>query len=164
MDQCLCAIEWCYGTPEVYTSLTSTTRTDGRRVNPARRSPGMTIPNRDAVLCDLIVHTHMDVGDQITPGIVRHEEEETMPIWKLEPQNPDSPHWQASTYEGTVIVRAASEQDARHVVMQAFTKGSPQVEDTLLNPWGQEPLVFCTRVHDSGYDEDGQDEVLEPTD
>jgi hypothetical protein len=85
-----------------------------------------------------------------------------MPIWKLEPQNPDSPHWQASTYQGPVIVRAASEQEARHLAMQRFAKAGQRAEDTLLDPWGQEPLVFCTRLHDTRYDEDGKDEVLEP--
>jgi hypothetical protein len=85
-----------------------------------------------------------------------------MSIWKLEPQQADSPHWQASTYYGPVTVRAASEQEARHLAAQHFAKGSARAEDTLLNPWGQEPLVLCTRVQGSGYGEEGKDEILEP--
>lgn len=89
-----------------------------------------------------------------------------MPIWKLEPQNVDSPHWQASLYKGPVIVRAASEQEARHLAMQRFRSATAERagQDTLLNPWSQEPLVICTQVLHTGYDEAGKDEVLEPRD
>lgn len=85
-----------------------------------------------------------------------------MSIWKLEPQQADSPHWQASTYQGPVTVRAASEQEARHLAAQHFAKGGGRAEDTLLNPWSQEPLVLCMRVQESGYGEEGKDEILEP--
>jgi len=85
-----------------------------------------------------------------------------MPIWKLEPQQTDSPHWQASTYQGLVTIRAASEQEARHLASQHFAKGDGRAEDTLLNPWSQELLVLCTRVQKSGYSEAGKDEILEP--
>jgi hypothetical protein len=87
-----------------------------------------------------------------------------MPIWKLEPQNVDSPHWQASTYQGPVMVRAASEIEARHLAAQRFGSATAARagEDTLLNPWSQEPLVLCTRVLHTGYDDAGKEEVLEP--
>jgi hypothetical protein len=45
---------------------------------------------------------------------------------------------------------------------QHFAKGDGRVEDTLLNPWSQEPLVLCTRVRESEYDEEGKDKILEP--
>lgn len=85
-----------------------------------------------------------------------------MPIWRLEPQQVDSPHWQASTYQGTAIVRAASEQEARYLASQHFAKASQRADDTLLNPWSQELLVLCTHVLGTEHPEDGKDEILEP--
>ena len=87
-----------------------------------------------------------------------------MPIWKLEPQDVDSPHWQASSYRGPVMVRAASEVEARRLAAQRFESAAAERAgpDTLVNPWSHEPLVLCTRVLHTGYDEAGREEVLEP--
>src|SRR5690242_14744573 len=39
----------------------------------------------------------------------------SMPFWRLLPSDSTSDHWRASTYTGEVIVRAASEADARSI-------------------------------------------------
>ena len=36
-----------------------------------------------------------------------------MPLWQLLPIDSTSDHWRASTYQGEVLVRAASEAEAR---------------------------------------------------
>lgn len=47
---------------------------------------------------------------------------EQLKIYKLEPyaDTLDSLHWQASTYQGPVTIRAATEDRARMIAMQAF--------------------------------------------
>jgi hypothetical protein len=87
-----------------------------------------------------------------------------MPIWKLEPKHLDSLHWHASTYRGEVVVRATTEDAARNMATRAFGTGAVgQLGDpTLRNPWNQGELVTCIRMEDSGYDENGPDELLLP--
>ena len=38
-----------------------------------------------------------------------------MPIWKLDPINPDDEHWTASRYVGPLFVRAADDDGAREL-------------------------------------------------
>ncbi len=43
-----------------------------------------------------------------------------MHIWRLKALKLGSPHWEASTNQGDVIVRAESEANARHLAAKAF--------------------------------------------
>ena len=89
-----------------------------------------------------------------------------MPIWRLTPipafrENPD---WQASTYQGDVLVRA---DDARHARLRTTNRfgiaGSlPLGGGTPRNPWTQERLVTCTQEADSPYPKEGSTTVLWP--
>ncbi len=87
-----------------------------------------------------------------------------MAIWMLEPTTRESEHWKASTYRGTIIVRAPDEKAARQRATRAFiimvkkTRGA----STPLPPWTDPTLVTCTRVENSQYPEDGPTKVLEP--
>lgn len=89
---------------------------------------------------------------------------DAMPIWKLEPTSQESEFWEASTYRGTVIVRAPDEQVARQRATEVFGiavkvrhgRSSP------LPPWKDPTLARCARVKESGYPEDGPTKVLEP--
>jgi hypothetical protein len=49
-----------------------------------------------------------------------------MPLWHLLPLDRTSDHWHASTYQGEVIVRAASEAQARSTAATAFSRAYPR--------------------------------------
>ena len=87
-----------------------------------------------------------------------------MPIWKLEPVDPDEHHWRASRYKGWVIVRAPDEVKARSLANRAFD-GFVQVTpgaETPLMPWMQDRITTCARVDESEYDEEGEEAILAP--
>jgi hypothetical protein len=87
-----------------------------------------------------------------------------MPIWKLEPVNPDEHHWRASTYVGPVIVRAPDEDTAGSVAANAFgiaAEKPPGAEVPLL-PWIHSWLVTCVRLDNSDFDEEGPEAILGP--
>ncbi len=87
-----------------------------------------------------------------------------MGIWKLEPVNPDGHHWRASTYIGSLIVRAPDEATARFFAAKAFGIAAellPGLEVSLL-PWVHSRLVTCVRLEKSDFDEEGPDAVLGP--
>ncbi len=87
-----------------------------------------------------------------------------MPIWKLEPVNPDEHHWRASTYVGPVIVRAPDEATAGSVAANAFgiaAEKPPGAEVPLL-PWVHSWLVTCVRLENSDFDEEGPEAILGP--
>ena len=88
-----------------------------------------------------------------------------MPIWRLDPIDTTSAHWDASAYRSRVIARAADENRARTLAKLAFgiavTRHHPG-QDTIYPPWGQEELVACVRVDDSKYPDDGPEGILEP--
>jgi hypothetical protein len=87
-----------------------------------------------------------------------------MPFWQLLPIDSTSDHWRASTYKGEVIVRAASEPEARSTATAMFftayarTPGDP----ILFSPWGQPALVRCQRVEGLPYDDHGPAAVVYP--
>lgn len=91
-----------------------------------------------------------------------------MKIFKLQPyaDTLDSEHWQASTHKGPVTIRAANEDDARHIANCTFgiaveRKGLAQI--TPIIPWGKIiGLVECIELDDSTYPIDGEEEILEP--
>ncbi len=87
-----------------------------------------------------------------------------MPIWKLTPIDKTSDHWRASTYKDHVIVRAASEDEARNKADLEFAIATKKVPggDTLFCPWGQPNLVSCQRLENSNYEEKGPVAVLYP--
>jgi hypothetical protein len=87
-----------------------------------------------------------------------------MPIWKLEPVNPDSEHWAASTYKGTAIVRAANEDRAREVATGALGIAAPipASHRTLYSPWQQADVVRCSRLQGRQFPEDGPEGILDP--
>lgn len=87
-----------------------------------------------------------------------------MPIWKLSPTDKRSDHWKASTYKGDVIVRAASEGEARAKATSEFRIATKKVlgGNTLFSPWDQPDLVICNRLENSSYEEKGPIAILYP--
>jgi hypothetical protein len=87
-----------------------------------------------------------------------------MPFWQLLPLDSTSDHWRASTYQGEVIVRAASEAEARSTATATFfTAYARTPGDTMLfSPWGQASLVGCQRVEPVPYDDQGPAAVVYP--
>ena len=87
-----------------------------------------------------------------------------MPIWKLEPINPDDEHWTASRYVGPLFVRAADDDGARELAAMAcrIVEGKLPSGKVPTMPWRYAWLANCTRVEDSEYDEDGPDAILGP--
>ena len=87
-----------------------------------------------------------------------------MPIWRLEPINPDDHHWQASTYAGPLTVRAADEDKAREGAASQFRIGaekSPGAE-VPRTPWLYSWLATCARIEDSEFEENGPEAILSP--
>ena len=87
-----------------------------------------------------------------------------MPIWKLEPVDPDEHHWRASTYVGPVIVRAPDEARAGRVAADAFGIAAEKLPgaEVPVSPWIHPWLVTCVRLENSDYDEEGPDTILGP--
>jgi len=87
-----------------------------------------------------------------------------MPIWKLEPVNPEEPHWRASNYDGHVFIRAPNVLMARDIACSAFGISAEHFgeSETPLNPWVHFVTVTCTRVEISVFDEEGPDTILGP--
>jgi hypothetical protein len=87
-----------------------------------------------------------------------------MPIWQLEPIDISSQHWSASTYNGTVIVRAGTEKDARRLAASTFGCAAPvNVGHPIAAvPWDNSQVVSCSPLKQSSYPENGADEILEP--
>jgi hypothetical protein len=87
-----------------------------------------------------------------------------MPIWELTPVDKTSDHWRASTHKNHIIVRAASEDEARAKATSEFIIATKQVPagDTLFSPWNQANLVSCQRLEHSNYGEEGPVAVLYP--
>jgi hypothetical protein len=88
-----------------------------------------------------------------------------MPIWKIEPIDPDDESWALFRYCGAVIVRAEDEAAARRVAAMGLTPmmvlGAIPTY-TSSSPWQDEHLSTCRQIENSKYDEDGKDELLEP--
>ena len=87
-----------------------------------------------------------------------------MPIWKLEPVNPEEQHWRASKYNGHVFIRAPNVLMARDIACSAFGIFPEHFgeSETPLNPWVHFVTVTCTRVETSDFDEEGPDKILGP--
>ena len=87
-----------------------------------------------------------------------------MPIWKLTPLDKTSDHWKRSTHKDHVIVRAATEDQAREKAVSEFDIAAEGVPggNTLFNPWDQPELVSCQRLENSNYEEKGPVAFLYP--
>jgi hypothetical protein len=88
-----------------------------------------------------------------------------MPIWKLTPTNLRDTAWQASTYKGEVLVRAADERKARQLAaatLRTMVLVRLVQHTAWTTPWGQPHLVRCSREYQSIYPEAGPAEVLWP--
>ncbi len=87
-----------------------------------------------------------------------------MPIWKLEPVDPNEDHWRASVYNGPVVVRAADEVRARGVAAEAFGIAAEKLPgaEVPLVPWDYSQLVTCARLENSDFDEEGPEAILGP--
>ena len=82
-------------------------------------------------------------------------------IWRLKALRLSSPHWEASTYRGDVIVRAETEANARRLATQAFwiATDKPSLE-VPANPWSHSWLVAAEVLEGSQFDPDGEEEIL----
>ena len=87
-----------------------------------------------------------------------------MPIWKLEPVDPDDDLWSNFSHSGAVIVRARDGTAARAVAEVKLAPLWGPLPGSLhgTSPWQYLSLSSCQRFEDSGYEEDGPDELLHP--
>lgn len=88
-----------------------------------------------------------------------------MPIYRLQPVDTTDRSWHASTWRGTVIVRATNEKQARDLALAAFISAvQPRLGvRTAEPPWRHEVRVTCAQVTNTGYPEDGAGMVLHPS-
>ncbi len=88
-----------------------------------------------------------------------------MKIFKLEPKNLNAHHWDASIYQGVVIVRAEDEKKARRKAVLKFTiavEVKSKAQPTPISPWLLDDYVDCKEENDSKYSIDGNEEILYP--
>ena len=87
-----------------------------------------------------------------------------MRIWRLKALNLSSHHWEASAYQGNVIVRAETEANARRLATQAFWMAPEKIpgKEVAVNPWSHPRLVAAKVLEGSQYDPDGDEEILSP--
>jgi hypothetical protein len=96
---------------------------------------------------------------------MKNAREVVMPIWELLPTDKESDDWELSYKKQRVVVRAPSEDKARNLVAQKLARASKNTlgpRATLREPWKQHDLVLCNMRKDSGYNENGPDEILDP--
>jgi transcriptional regulator with XRE-family HTH domain len=85
-------------------------------------------------------------------------------IWRLTPIDPSNENWEASTWRGSVVVRAPTERIARWRAKIAFviaTRRRPG-QTILMCPWGFANFVRAEEVQDSSYQIDGPTAILDP--
>lgn len=86
-----------------------------------------------------------------------------MPIYLLSPIELNEHHddWKCSSRRDPILIRAQTERRAREIAstmsVEATSDGSVH-----LSPWVNESLVAHARETNTGYPEDGKDEILEP--
>ena len=87
-----------------------------------------------------------------------------MRIWRLKALNFSSRHWEASTYQGNVIVRAETEANARRLATQAFWIATDKIplQEVPANPWIHSWLVAAEVLEGSEYALDGAEQILYP--
>lgn len=67
----------------------------------------------------------------------------TLRAFVLRPLDPHHPGWKDSTYSGTCLVYAASEQEARALAGAAYAVKPIDGGETVENPWDDPDLVTC---------------------
>jgi hypothetical protein len=87
-----------------------------------------------------------------------------MPIWQLLPLDTMDPSWEASTYQGKVVVRARNEETAREEAEKAFGVKTrfPPGAGVKAPPWKRPALVSAEVVDEPLYEPDGPTEILYP--
>lgn len=87
-----------------------------------------------------------------------------MKLFRLSIEDPDFPGWRYSTHRGPVIVRAESEDQARHLAGLAFGIMAPTVsgQETSHSPWNDSGVVKATPFEGEGFSAEGQEKVLSP--
>ncbi len=74
-------------------------------------------------------------------------------------------HWDASIYQGVVIVRAKGEKKARRKAVLKFTiavEVKSKAQPTPISPWLLDDYVDCKEENDSKYSIDGDEGILYP--
>ncbi len=86
-----------------------------------------------------------------------------MAIWQLDPIDPKDHNWRASTYSRRVIVRAPTEERARHIATLAFGIAAERTlgMEVPLIPWDYGNLVECKKI-EACYQEERAEAILEP--
>lgn len=87
-----------------------------------------------------------------------------MKIWELLPIDPSNDNWAASTYAGSVVVRAENEDRAREIASLAFDTAATKPANGTVRypPWRHPELVDCRELTDGSFDEDGDEAILDP--
>lgn len=87
-------------------------------------------------------------------------ESRTMSIWKLEPKDTNHPAWKTSTCTEPVLARASDERRARAKAREKFWKFVKRTTRVQTPPWTNPELVDVYRVDNTGYPDDGPEEIL----
>ncbi len=88
-----------------------------------------------------------------------------MPLWRLEPLDLSNRHWNASTYKGAVIIRAADSDAAQLLAARAFGKATQKDfgDTVIIVPWDQPDFVGITKVKGTDeYVEEGPSSIVHP--
>ena len=87
-----------------------------------------------------------------------------MPLWELLPLDSADPSWEASTYCGRVVVRAAGEEAARKRAATAFGVKTRFKPGTAIKapPWKRPQLASARVITDPRFESEGPPEVLYP--
>ena len=86
------------------------------------------------------------------------------PVWKLQPIDPASRHWRASTHNAEVIIRAATEDRARDIANDQFAKAHERLpgESVIFSPWRNTDEVACERVTGGEFVDGVGEAILSP--
>jgi hypothetical protein len=79
-----------------------------------------------------------------------------MQIFRLSPASIDAPEWNASTYKGTVLVRAETEDDARQLACDRYWIATRTAR--LAPPWARADLVQAQVLAQPRHSRDGHDD------
>ena len=87
-----------------------------------------------------------------------------MKIWELQPIDLSHHNWRASTYSGSVIIRAPDKERARRIAMLAFGIATERKlgEEVVFSPWGDDTVVGIQEKTGSGYPDNGPEAILDP--
>ena len=85
-----------------------------------------------------------------------------MPIYLLKSIDDNNPNWVHNDRQRDLYIRADSPTKARLRASSEYTNPSEIIPGTSTpeDPWLTDTIVSCEQVHDSGYDEDGPEEIL----